>query len=49
MKRLEAELKAKAKIDRENQDLALEKIRTKATEYRTTVLEAIKYIIISLN
>ncbi|KAF4522045.1 hypothetical protein B566_EDAN010922 [Ephemera danica] len=42
MKRLEAELQAKAKIDRENQDLTLEQIRLKAAENRTTVLESIK-------
>lgn len=42
MRRLEAELTAKAKIDRENQDLNLEQIRLKAAENRTTVLESIK-------
>lgn len=42
MKKLEAELKAKAKVDRENQDLNLEKIRLKASENRVTVLESIK-------
>lgn len=42
MRKLEAELKAKAKIDRENQDLNLEKIRLKASEHRITVLESIK-------
>jgi ATPase family AAA domain-containing protein 3A/B len=42
MRRLEAELTAKAKIDRENQDLTLEQIRLKAAENRTTVLESIK-------
>ncbi|GLH05800.1 ATPase family AAA domain-containing protein 3 [Gryllus bimaculatus] len=42
MKRLEAEMRAKAKIDRENQDLTLEQIRLKAAEKRTTVLESIK-------
>ncbi|CAB3359998.1 Hypothetical predicted protein [Cloeon dipterum] len=42
MKRLEAELSTKAKIDRENQDLTLEQIRLKASENRTTVLESIK-------
>ena len=29
-------------MERENQDLALEQIRVKAAEYRTTVLESIK-------
>ena len=43
MKRVEAELKAKAKVDRENRDLTLEQIRLKASENRVTVLESIKY------
>ncbi|KAK9722865.1 ATPase family associated with various cellular activities (AAA) [Popillia japonica] len=42
MKRVEAELRAKAKIDRENRDLTLEQIRLKASENRITVLESIK-------
>lgn len=42
MKRIEAEMRAKAKVDRENQDLYLEQIRLKAAEKRTTVLESIK-------
>lgn len=42
MKKLEAEMAAKAKADRENQDLTLEQIRVKAAENRTTVLESIK-------
>jgi ATPase family AAA domain-containing protein 3A/B len=42
MLRLEAELKGKAKVDRENQDLHLEQIRVKAAEHRVTVLESIK-------
>ncbi|XP_014474470.1 PREDICTED: ATPase family AAA domain-containing protein 3 [Dinoponera quadriceps] len=42
MRKLEAELKAKAKIDRENHDLNLEQIRLKASEKRITVLESIK-------
>lgn len=42
MKRVEAELRAKAKVDRENQDLTLEQIRLKAAENRITVLESIK-------
>lgn len=42
MKRLEAEMRAKAKVDRENQDLYLEQIKLKATENRMTVLESIK-------
>lgn len=42
MKRIEAELRAKAKVDRENRDIILEQIRLKAAENRTTVLESIK-------
>lgn len=42
MKRVEAELRAKAKVDRENRDLILEQIRLKAQENRVTVLESIK-------
>lgn len=42
MKKVEAEMRAKAKIDRENQDLTLEQIRLKAAEDRTTMLESIK-------
>lgn len=44
MKKLEAEMAAKAKADRENQDLTLEQIRVKAAENRTTVLESIKSV-----
>ncbi|KOC68815.1 ATPase family AAA domain-containing protein 3 [Habropoda laboriosa] len=42
MKKLEAKIIAKAKIDRENQDLNLERIRVEASEKRVTVLESIK-------
>ncbi|XP_032672752.1 ATPase family AAA domain-containing protein 3A homolog [Odontomachus brunneus] len=42
MRKLEAELRAKAKIDRENHDLNLEQIKLKASEKRITVLESIK-------
>lgn len=42
MKRVEAELKAKAKVDRENRDINLEQIRLKASENRITILESIK-------
>ncbi len=42
MLRIEAELKGKAKIDRENRDINLEKIRTEAAERRKTVLESIQ-------
>lgn len=41
-KKIEAEQQAKAKADRENQDLTLEQIRLRASENRTTVLESIK-------
>lgn len=42
LKLLEAEMRAKAKVDRENRDLTLEQIRLKAQESRVTVLEGIK-------
>ena len=42
MKLLEAELRAKAKVERENRDLTLEQIRLKAQESRITVMEGIK-------
>lgn len=42
MKKLEAEMAAKAKADRENQDLTLEQIRVRAAEQRVTILESIK-------
>lgn len=42
MKRLQAELMGKAKIDRENQDLTLERIKVKAAEHRETILQSIK-------
>ena len=42
MLKLEAELKGKAKIDRENRDVILEQIKAKAAEQRQTVLESIK-------
>lgn len=41
MKRIEAETVAKAKVERENQDLTLEQIRLRAKEHRTTVMEGI--------
>merc|ERR1719187_899597 len=41
MKRIEAEMVAKAKVERENQDLTLEQIRLRAKEHRTTVMEGI--------
>ena len=42
MKRIEAEMAAKAKVERENQDLYLEQIRLRAKENRSTVMEGIK-------
>lgn len=42
MKKIEAEMRAKAKVDRENRDIILEQIRIKAAENRVTVLESIK-------
>lgn len=42
MKLLEAEYRAKAKVDRENRDITLEQIRLKAQESRVTLLEGIK-------
>ncbi|CAF0742374.1 unnamed protein product [Didymodactylos carnosus] len=42
MKRLEAELKGKAQIERENRELYLEQIKLKAEQERKTVLEGIK-------
>jgi len=42
MKRIEAETVAKAKIERENQDLYLEQIRLRAKENRGTVIEGIQ-------
>jgi len=40
-KRIEAEMHARAKVERENQDLTLEQIRLKAKEHRNTVMEGI--------
>jgi len=42
MKKLEAELRGKAQVERENRDINLELMRAKAQENRDTVLEAIK-------
>ena len=42
LKLLEAEMRAKAKVERENRDLTLEQIRLKAQESRVTILEGIK-------
>lgn len=46
MKRVEAELMGKAKMERENRDINLELMREKAKENRETVLEGIKYRVI---
>ena len=43
MKKLEAELRGKAKVERENRDIYLEQIKLKAQERRETLLEGIKY------
>jgi len=40
-KRIEAETTARAKVERENQDLYLEQIRLKAKEHRSTVMDGI--------
>jgi len=40
-KRIEAETTARAKVERENQDLYLEQIRLKAKEHRSTVIDGI--------
>lgn len=41
-KRIEAETIARAKVERENQDLYLEQIRLKAKESRSTIMEGIQ-------
>lgn len=40
--RIEAETKARARVERENADIIREQIRLKAAEHRQTVLESIK-------
>lgn len=40
--RIEAESKARARVERENADIIREQIRLKAAEHRQTVLESIK-------
>jgi ATPase family AAA domain-containing protein 3A/B len=42
MKKLQAELKGKAQVERENREIYLEQIKLKAQEQRQTVLESIK-------
>lgn len=44
MKKLQAELKGRAQVERENRDIYLEQIKLKAQEQRQTVLESLKYI-----
>ena len=41
--RIEAEAKAKGRVDRENRDLNLEQIKLKATERRKTILDSIQF------
>ena len=42
MMRVEAEAKARARVERENADIIREQIRLKAVEHRQTVLESIR-------
>lgn len=42
MLRIEAESKARGRVERENADIIREQIRLKAAEHRQTVLESIK-------
>ncbi|XP_037089418.1 ATPase family AAA domain-containing protein 3A homolog [Pollicipes pollicipes] len=42
MKKIEAEMAARARMERDNQDLTLEQIRVRAAEKRDTVLNSIK-------
>ena len=44
MKKLQAELKGRAQVERENRDIYLEQIKLKAQEQRQTILEGIKYL-----
>lgn len=41
MKHLQAELKGKAQVERENRDIYMEQIKLKAQENRQTILEGI--------
>ena len=41
IKRIKAEVEAKGKMDRENRDINLERIRLEAQERRKTILESI--------
>lgn len=42
MKKLQAELKGKAQVERENREIYLEQIKLKAQEQRQTIMEGIK-------
>ena len=42
MSQVEAKMRAKGKVERENRDINLEQIRLKAAEKRKTVLESIQ-------
>lgn len=42
MARLDAELQGKARVERQNIDIRLQRIRAKAEEQRKTVLEGIR-------
>lgn len=44
MLRVEAEAKARAKVERDNADIIREQIRLKAAEHRQTVLESIRWV-----
>ena len=41
MKKLQAELKGKAQVERDNRDIYMEQIKLKAQENRQTILESI--------
>ncbi len=44
MKKLQAELKGRAQVERENRDIYIEQIKLKSQEHRQTVLEGIKLV-----
>ncbi len=44
MKKLQAELKGRAQVERENRDIYIEQIKLKSQEHRQTVLEGIKFV-----
>ena len=45
MKRIQAEMQARGKMERENRDIILEQIRARAAERRQTVMESIKFVV----